>query len=316
MSEIEDPTAQEFVDPSNQSQVPGSYHFPTPGIVLFSQLGVSVGLALVAALLCQFIAQLNGWDLSNVMQSFSKDATYAERWQMRIYQMCSHMSSFLAAGMVVLSLFYARASGNKPNWKSYLGTQWPGFRTIVLSVLMAIVAWPLVFYSYALNKAIPLPESMRVAEQLYQDAIKGLMQMENVGEFAGNFFLVAVLAALGEELVFRGVVQQQLVRLMKQPWLAICTTALIFSLIHFEFAGLLPRFMLGVILGWLYWKTGNIWASISAHLFVNGIQVVMMYLFALGKVTVNPENDVEVPAFVALISLFLVWATARFFVKK
>jgi uncharacterized membrane protein (Fun14 family) len=70
--------------------------------------------------------------------------------------------------------------------------------------------------------------------------------------------------------------------------------ALFFSLIHFEFSGFLPRVILGMFLGYLFYYSGSLWTSIFAHLVNNGAQVVFIYLNNKGIYKMDVENP-EMP---------------------
>ena len=99
--------------------------------------------------------------------------------------------------------------------------------------------------------------------------------------------LIAILPAFGEEFLFRGVIQQLSVRIFDHRIMAVWFTAFIFSAIHFQFEGFIPRFILGLYLGYLFLWTNNLWVPIIAHFFNNGIMVLLSYF--------NPEmiNDID-----------------------
>jgi membrane protease YdiL (CAAX protease family) len=105
-----------------------------------------------------------------------------------------------------------------------------------------------------------------------------LLKMEDKFEFIQNVIVMAAIPALCEEWLFRGVIQKKLVDAMPRPWLGILLGAIVFSAIHFQFAGFIPRLFLGVMLGYLYFFSGNIWISIWGHFVFNGIQVLSKYL--------------------------------------
>ena len=79
---------------------------------------------------------------------------------------------------------------------------------------------------------------------------------------------------------------------MKNPHVAIWLAALIFSAIHMQFQGFLPRMLLGAILGYLYHWTGNLWVPIFAHLVNNGVQIVGQYFFQKGMIEINMEETI------------------------
>jgi len=173
------------------------------------------------------------------------------------------------------------------------------------------VSLPLVLYALNINQQLPLPEIFKMAGAQAEEALKGLLKMDNLAELFANIVLVALLPALGEELVFRGVVQQQLMRRIANPWVAILVSSIVFSAAHFQFDGFLPRMMLGFLLGWLYWRTRNFWVPVAGHFFNNGIQVVGQYLYSRELSTVDLEKEIQVPWEFAAISAFMVWAVMR-----
>ena len=256
----------------------------------------------------QGIAQLAGWDSAAMSGMLAPDAPPAERWQLRLLLGISHLSTFILAGWVTVRLFYPPLGASV----TYLrADRWPGVKTLLSGILLILVSIPLVLFLYQVNKALPLPESFQLMEDQTNDAIKGLLQMDSLLELLANLTLIALLPAIGEELVFRGVVQQQLLRRISQPWVALVLTAIIFSFIHFQFEGFLPRLLLGLLLGWLYWRTGNFWVPVIAHFANNGAQVLGQYLYHRDISTIDLEQDVEVPWYAAAISILLIWWLMR-----
>ena len=93
-----------------------------------------------------------------------------------------------------------------------------------------------------------------------------------------NLLMIGVIAAVGEELIFRGLMQSLMTQMLKNPHMAILITALLFSAFHFQFFSFLPRFVLGLILGYLMYYGQSIWYPILAH-FVNNAMGVIYYYF-------------------------------------
>ncbi|MFH0801619.1 MAG: type II CAAX endopeptidase family protein [bacterium] len=84
------------------------------------------------------------------------------------------------------------------------------------------------------------------------------------------FLLVACLAPLFEEILFRGLIYGVLRKTLK-PWPAILLVSFLFSFLHVDPAGLLPIFVLGVLLAWLYERTGSLLSSVVLHALWNGL---------------------------------------------
>jgi hypothetical protein len=85
--------------------------------------------------------------------------------------------------------------------------------------------------------------------------------------------MIAILPALGEELLFRGLIQHLISRWFRNSHVAIFGTAFLFSFIHFQFFGFVPRFLLGLYFGYLLFWSGSLWLPIVAHLINNGLAV-------------------------------------------
>jgi len=282
---------------------------PKVSLILLTQIGLFVLGAGIGGLLYQGLCLAMGWD---PYLTLTADAPVAARWQVRIQLGLGHLTAFLASGGLTVWLFYRSLTGILPDWPDYLKVRKaPSLKTAGLAILLMAVSLPMVLYSLQFNQMLELPELFKSMENQTAEIIKGLLQMDHFGEFLTNLTIIAVLPALGEELVFRGVVQQQLMRRIANPWVAILVSAFIFSVAHFQFEGLLPRMILGVILGWLYWHTRNFWVPVIAHFFNNGIQVFGQYLYGNKISSVDLEKDITVPWEFAMISVFLVWVVVR-----
>lgn len=306
MNEVADPLLPENEDNFQPEERPAP-RLPAPRVrmVLLTQFV----LFLVSLSIYQMIAFAAGWDQ---LAPITADATSAERWQTRIQLGLGHLFGFGISGFLTVWLFYRRITGDGPDWRDYLGVRrLPALRMAGLTVLLMAVSLPLVLFALNINQLVPLPEMLRLAEDQTTDAIRGLLNMEHAGELMANLVIIALLPAIGEELVFRGVVQQQLMRRIANPWVALLLSAAVFSFVHFQFEGFLPRMLLGLILGWLYWRTQNFWVPALAHFFNNALQVVGQYLYGKEVSAVDLEEDIQVPWFAAVISLFMILVTMR-----
>ncbi len=90
-------------------------------------------------------------------------------------------------------------------------------------------------------------------------------------------FVMGVLPAVAEELVFRGILLGNLLKLTQNRNAAIVFSALIFSFLHFQVLSVLPMIFMGLILGYVYVKTKNIQYSMLIHFLFNSIQIVFIY---------------------------------------
>jgi membrane protease YdiL (CAAX protease family) len=131
---------------------------------------------------------------------------------------------------------------------------------------------------------------MKQAEEQAGQITEKFLDVHSVGGFAVNMLMIAVIPAIGEELLFRGLFQRLLGEWFRNIHLAIFVAALLFAAVHLQFYGFFPRMMLGVMFGYLYLWTGTIWAPVFAHFLNNGAAVLISYLSNTGVVHADYEN--------------------------
>jgi len=145
----------------------------------------------------------------------------------------------------------------------------------------------------SLKSFIPsVVESMKLIEENAKTITEAFLKMENTSDLLFNLFLIAFIPAIGEEMVFRGVLQKKLHSILQSPHLAIFVSSFIFSAIHMQFFGFLPRFILGIILGYLFYYSKNLWMPIIAHFINNALAVLIMYSSFANKLNTDiPEIE-------------------------
>lgn len=172
----------------------------------------------------------------------------------------------------------------------------PGWMAI-LPYLLPVLALPVVSYVYELNQSLVFPEALqmleqkfKLAEQLAESQTKLLLNMEQPQELLVCLLVMALIPALGEEMIFRAGLQRIIQQGTRNVHVAIWLSAIIFSALHLQFYGFLPRMLLGVMLGYLFAASGNLWWSITAH-FLNNAAAILMYYFYQHKMIVVTEED-------------------------
>jgi hypothetical protein len=145
--------------------------------------------------------------------------------------------------------------------------------------------------------------------------LEGLLVMQTPWEMVASLVVMAVVPALGEELVFRGIGQQRLVEATRKPALSIALTALIFSVTHFEIQRLFAILLLGGVLGLVFHWTKNLWVPIAAHFLNNGAQVVIAYLNP-GKISEMKDGAAEELPLAVILTSAAVFAMTGFFLWK
>ena len=167
----------------------------------------------------------------------------------------------------------------------------------LVSVVLIVVSIPFITKLTEWNEAMKLPESLAAVEELMrqmEDLAKAetekMLDTDTWGGLIANLVVVALIAAVGEELTFRGVLQPWLVKVCRNPHVGIVLGAVVFSAIHMQFYGFVPRFVLGLMLGYLAYVSGSLWPSMLLHFINNGTTVVLMFLVQKGIVDINVEE--------------------------
>ena len=156
---------------------------------------------------------------------------------------------------------------------------------VPLVVIVMFLAVPAINLMLVWNQQLQLPPGLSGLESWMKDSednaariTEALLNMHSTGDMLYNLLIIAILPALGEELLFRGILQRLFGELFRNMHWAILITAIIFSAIHMQFYGFLPRMMLGLLFGYLLYWTGSLWVPIIAHLINNGAAVVFAWM--------------------------------------
>lgn len=244
------------------------------GIVFSSVIGI-------------FISMMRGGDIMDITN-------------LQITQICNQVLGFLLP-----PLLYVMLVEKKPF--NYLGCnelpKWSLLGILVMFTILPFNAWVAEW-----NENIVFPESMAALEaklkslhEMYESTSDKLMNGSNL---AVGILIFGLLAAVSEEFLFRSVIQNALVKLFKNAHVGIFVTAIVFSAFHGDFYGFFPRIILGLMLGYMFWMSGSIWASIIMH-FVNNSTIVMLYyLNKVGTINIDIEKfGTTNSAFLIILSL-------------
>lgn len=173
-------------------------------------------------------------------------------------------------------------------WHYLQASRLPGITAVGMVVVCMIFSMPLMNFIIAWNEAIELPaalshveEWMRAQEAAAQAATTQLLDMSSVGDLCAMIAIVGILTGIGEEFVFRGVVQRLITEKWRNRHLAIWITAFLFSAIHLQFYGFVPRLLLGAFFGYLLVWSGNIWVPVVAHALNNSVAIVSAYIWGV-----------------------------------
>jgi membrane protease YdiL (CAAX protease family) len=187
---------------------------------------------------------------------------------------------------------------------------------LLFAIIALFAAYPLVQLSYEVNSMLPLPQWASEMEDNAAEILKDILQMDSVGSLLVTLILVAVLPAIGEELVFRGILQRQIQDWTGRPVISVWIAAVIFSAIHMQFEGFLPRIALGAVLGFVYLWSNNLWLPISIHAVNNGMQVSVLYFTGVDLSAAEQQSTMELNTWVILISVGILFLCSQMILKS
>lgn len=199
----------------------------------------------------------------------------------------------------------------------------PSFLLVLLSGLLIILIMPANSAIINWNANLNFPDFMdgferwaREQEDSLAEIMKLITRFDTVGSLLIGLVVFAVIPAIGEELVFRGIAQRQFLRWLGNPHVAIWLAAIIFGAIHVQFFGFFPRVLLGALFGYLYFWSGRIIIPIVAHFVNNGFTVFMLYLHQTRTIEADIESTEAMPWYAVAMSLILSAAVIYFLYQR
>ena len=197
----------------------------------------------------------------------------------------------------------------------------PQLLLLTIVVCTMVASMPFMEWVAAANQKMILPDFLRGVETWMKEkedaAMKVTIQLITVRsnlDFVVNLIMIAVLPAIGEELMFRGGIQRSLNKAFQSPHVAIWLTAIIFSAIHVQFYGFVPRMLLGAGFGYLYYFSGNLWYAIFAHFLNNAYAVCAAFYMQKHNMPLDKADEpIGFPWYGYLISAIITIALFKFF---
>ncbi len=169
--------------------------------------------------------------------------------------------------------------------------------SIFFTVLIVFSSMPVIEWMVDVNSRLFLPHQFKAIEQWMKNSeieaeiiTKAFLNVTTSKGLLVNLMMIAILPAIGEELFFRGFLVRFIKDWTKKTHLAIWLSAIIFSLIHFQFYGFIPRMLLGALFGYLFVWSGTIWVPVIAHFINNGTAVIGSYLQSKGLIKTDIDK--------------------------
>ncbi len=308
--------------PDNSADAAAPVPFKTYRRSLVANLLILMGLVLMGLFIGQLVgmvlAQLTtGISLTQLPDVLVHPTRYPGAWSALMWlQAGSSVGGFVGAPLLFWVFFEKRRLADFDAEPAPTAVVWP-----VVFVLV-VLAFPFNGWVYELNQRLDLPpvlqgveDWMKSKESALDELTKFLTSFTSSWQLVVGLLVVAAIPAIGEELLFRGVVQNLFRQSFKNVHVAIWLSAAVFSAIHFQFYGFLPRMLLGALFGYLYAWTRDLRVAMFAHFVNNGATLVLVYLFRRKLLDFDIENTESVPLLAAGLSLVVTLVLLRV-VKK
>lgn len=268
----------------------------------FIMLGMTLG-ALAAALVVGAGAAASGGTIRGVTELLKNPAGAPNGWWwLMVVQALSHVSTFTLPALLYWFTIDKRKLTDFNGKPAHRVMGWG------LVILLTVAFMPVNGLIIEWNQLLKLPESlaplerwMRAKEDQAAGLTKFLTTFRTVPQLLMALFTIAILPAIGEEVLFRGVLQRKFIVWTGSLHVGIWLAAALFSAIHLQFYGFIPRMLLGALFGYLYVWSGNLWVPILAHFVNNGFSVLMIFLYQRRLTTIDVDSTESVPLTAALL---------------
>lgn len=249
-------------------------------LLVFGMLSIFFITIFLGMLIAQPIFDLSLTEINELVKNNFQDA---DTGFIKYFQAIQSIGFFVLPGSIFWFLFRD---------KSYTGLPLTGKNLTFLGIIvvLTIIAMvPLISYLVVWNSSIEFPPGMAELEKSLQGMeeeaarlTEKIISGTTFREYLLNLFIIAILPAIGEELIFRGLLQNILLDWTKNSLVAIFIASIVFSAFHFQFYGFIPRLLLGIYFGCLFLWSRCIWFAVFAHFLNNSLAVSLVFLDGKG----------------------------------
>ncbi len=177
---------------------------------------------------------------------------------------------------------------------------------LLLAICSMLFCLPIINFLALWNEGLHLPEFMaqienwmRLSEAKSATIMEYFVAMDSYTDLVINLVVIALIPAIGEEFLFRGVIQRGLIKWNKNPHFGIWISAFLFSALHMQFLGFIPRFLIGGFFGYLFLWSGSIWLPVITHFLNNALAVLVIFtsssVVASKKIESMGANSGDIP---------------------
>lgn len=191
----------------------------------------------------------------------------------RLFLFLQHFLLFICVPLVYQKVWYSSLGKSLFTWGKPEGKDFFRF------ALLLILIFPVISVTALWISQLDLPDWLQSLDDEYMESLQAVMAMDNIPDFIITLLIAAVLPGIGEELLFRGTIQKELINHGKKPHAAIWITAILFSLLHFQASGFLAKGLIGLVLGYAYHFTRSLWVPIVLHFLNNAAATFALFFY-------------------------------------
>lgn len=259
----------------------------------FLQLSLFIGLSIAGISIFYALGMLLAYPIFGIpkeeLSLLLKN--YSHINLLKFFQLMSQIGLFITPPLAFYLIIEKKII--KPLYLNQLPTQ----KSFFFAFLLAFTILPVINLLSVWNQEFQLPKSMEaiynwmvLQEKQNQLIATKLLEGTSVSVLLSNLFIIALMPAIGEELFFRGVLQKLFIKWFKNAHIAILVTAILFSALHLQFFGFLPRTLLGIIFGYYFYWSKSLWLPIFGHFVNNASAVVVAYYFNIKNPNMSYED--------------------------
>lgn len=280
--------------------------------ITLSLLGLFILFSAFASFLAGGIIKLlSGASFNNLTSVEYWETIPAGRWYMLSMQAISALGSFFGTFWAYRLLFETK--------ENVISTRNENVLAFILIIFLTIGLMPFSGFVAQWNQSLNFGVWAVEMELKLELLTKYLINFSSFSQFLFGILVIGVIPAIGEELLFRGILQRRLGENFNYH-IAIWLSATLFSAIHLQFLGFFPRMILGALFGYLYYFSGDLKTAIFAHFVNNSFTLLLVYLYQTKNIKIDiadkPEISVLLAAISFSISMVIFVVMYQFFWKK
>ncbi|MGB4959095.1 MAG: CPBP family intramembrane glutamic endopeptidase [Saprospiraceae bacterium] len=256
---------------------------------------IIVCMVLFGNLIILALASAQGITISSEEDLFQLLDDPSEKGLIKTVISINHIVTFICGPLIFLMIYYR----NKIT--TYLQLRHFNPTYLILFPIALFSLYPLMGYLTFFIEQLDLPDFFNKMDKDAMETLSKLLKMDDGVDLFINLMIIGILPGIGEELLFRGIIQKELATKTQKPHIAIWITAIVFSAFHFQLTGFLAKMMIGLVLGYAYHFSKSLILPMILHTLNNSMATISLYLVG-SMPEMNPTSHDNVPLNIVVIS--------------